>query len=100
MDIIELILAVLASASVPSTIFGCYVRKIEKRREKEELARRQYEAYLIKTQTATTGLCEAIATAMQNGHCNGETHKALERLEKIKNDQREFLMNQGLEHLF
>jgi hypothetical protein len=100
LDTIELILTLLGAASVPSTIFACYMRKLEKKREREEQARRQYEGYLIKMQTATTGLCEAIATAMQNGRCNGETHAALERLEKVKHDQRDFLVSQGLDHLF
>ena len=97
MDFIwELILA----AGIPSAIFASYLRRVEKRRASEEEARRKYELYQVKMLTATACLCEANAIALQNGRCNGETHRALDHLKEVKHDQRDFLVSQGIDHLF
>lgn len=95
-----IIAAVLTAAGIPSALFAHYLRKIEKRREDEEAARRQYELYQVKMLTATACLCEANAIALQNGKCNGETHRALDHLKEVKHDQRDFLVSQGIDHLF
>lgn len=95
-----IVAAVLAAAGIPSALFAYYLRKIEKRRADEEAARKQYELYQVKMLTATAGLCEANAIALQNGKCNGETHRALDHLKEIKHDQRDFLVAQGIDHLF
>lgn len=95
-----MITEILLAASIPSALFAYYLRTVEKRRAKEEEARRNYEVYLIKMITATACLCEANAIALQNGKCNGETHKALDHLKKVKHDQRDFLVAQGIDHLF
>jgi hypothetical protein len=92
--------AVLAAAGIPSALFGYYLRKIEKRRADEEAARKKYELYQVKMLTATACLCEANAIALQNGKCNGETHRALDHLKEVKHDQRDFLVAQGIDHLF
>lgn len=95
-----IVAAVLAAAGIPSALFAYYLRKIEKRRADEEAARKQYELYQVKMLTATAGLCEANAIALQNGKCNGETHRALDHLKEVKHDQRDFLVAQGIDHLF
>lgn len=92
--------AVLAAAGIPSALFAYYLRKIEKRRADEEAARKKYELYQVKMLTATACLCEANAIALQNGKCNGETHRALDHLKEVKHDQRDFLVAQGIDHLF
>lgn len=95
-----IVAAVLAAAGIPSALFAYYLRKIEKRRADEETARKQYELYQVKMLTATACLCEANAIALQNGKCNGETHRALDHLKEVKHDQRDFLVAQGIDHLF
>lgn len=95
-----IVAAVLAAAGIPSALFAYYLRKIEKRRADEEAARKQYELYQVKMLTATACLCEANAIALQNGKCNGETHRALDHLKEVKHDQRDFLVAQGIDHLF
>ena len=96
----------LLSAVVGGVVGLCF-RRLEKKLDKEqkeraahEEARRKYEIFQIKTLTATTALCKANAIALKNGKCNGETHAALEYLERVKNEQREFLTEQGIDHLF
>lgn len=103
----SLLLAVgLPSAIVASTV-GLVFKRIERRlkkdeekREHQEKARREFEQFEVQLLTATVTLCESTATALQNGHCNGETHAALEYLKKVKHDQRDFLIKNGIAHIF
>lgn len=95
-----LVVTIVAAASVPSAIFAYYLRRIERRRERREAARHDYELYQVKMLTATAAVCEANAIALQNGKCNGETHKALAYLKEVKHAQRDFLAAQGIDNLF
>ena len=101
----------LCATGIPGIIItalvGFLVKRIERRMEEDrkerleaEEARRRYEIFQLKGLTATMALCEANAKALQNGKCNGETHAALEYLKKTKHEQREFLMSQGIDHIF
>lgn len=103
--------AILCAIGLPSAVVGGIVsiafRRIEKRLEKEEAertkreeARRQYEIFQVKTLTAVTALSKATAIALKNGKCNGETKAALEYLDQVKHDQRDFLTEQGIDHIF
>lgn len=96
----EFFLELLVAAGIPSAMFASYLRRIERRRERDEKARREYELYQVKMLTATAAVCEANAIALQNGKCNGETHKALAYLKEVKHAQRDFLAAQGIDHLF
>lgn len=94
-------------SAVVGGIVGIFFRRIEKRMDKEnearqerEEARRKYEIFQVKTLTAVTALSKANAIALKNGKCNGETKAALEYLDKVKHEQREFLTEQGIDHLF
>lgn len=100
MNIWTIITAIGFPTAVVATIVGIMFRRIEKRLDDEKKARRDFERFQIKTLTATMGLCEANAIALQNGKCNGETHKALEYMQKVKREQREFLISQGIDHIF
>lgn len=103
--------AILAAVGLPSAIVaavvGLLVRRIEKRldneekeRQKREAARKDYELFQVKMLTAATALGKANAIAIKNGKCNGETSAALSYLEEVKHDQRDFLISQGIDHLF
>lgn len=103
----EILWSVLIALGLPSAIVGIFCRRIEKRmdeekreREKLEIARRKYEIFQVKTLTAVTALSKANAIALKNGKCNGETKAALAYLNEVKHDQRDFLTEQGIEHLF
>lgn len=95
---------ILVAWGVPTAITGAIVgimfRKIDKKLEDDKKARREFERFQVKGLTATMGLCEANAIALQRGKCNGETHKALEYMQGVKREQREFLMSQGIDHIF
>ena len=100
MNIWVIITAIGLPTTVVATIVGIMFRRIEKRMDDEKKARRDFEHFQIRSLTATMGLCEANAIALQNGKCNGETHKALDYMQKVKREQREFLISQGIEHIF
>lgn len=102
---------ILLALGFPSAVIGCVVslffRRLEKKleadreeRKKRDEARRKYEVFQVKTLTAVTALSKANAVALKNGKCNGETKAALEYLEEVKHDQRDFLTEQGIDHLF
>lgn len=99
--------AFLLAIGVPTSVVGFAVHRIEKKldketqeREERDKARRQYERYQVKMLTATAALSKANALALKNGKCNGETEEALEYLDEVKHDQRDFLAQQGIDHLF
>lgn len=100
MDVWVIITAIGLPTAVVATVVGMMFRRIEKRLDDEKQARRNFERFQIKSLTATMGLCEANAIALQNGKCNGETHKALDYMQEVKREQRDFLISQGIEHIF
>ena len=99
------------AVGLPSAVVGgfvsFYLRRLEKRLEREAAERRQressqqqYEIFQMRMTTAITKLCEANAIALQQGKCNGETHAALDYLQGVKQEQRDFLISKGIEQLF
>ena len=107
MSIWTIVAAVGLPGAVVSAVVGLLIRRIEKRLDKEEKerqqrekARREYELFQVKMLTAATALGKANAIAIKNGKCNGETSAALAYLREVKHDQRDFLIAQGIDHLF
>lgn len=110
MNFLELIVAGIPgaiAAAVVGLVFGCVTRRIEKRekkKEEQELAReemrKQFELYQVQMTAANAALGKANAIALQNGKCNGETKAALQYLETIKHNQRDFLLHHGVDHIF
>lgn len=98
------VLTILVAWGIPSalagTIVGIMFKRFEKRMDEERNARRAFETFQVKGLCATMQVCEANAIALQNGKCNGETHKALEYMKSVKRDQREFLFGHGIDHIF
>lgn len=104
---LETIWPILVAAGVPAAVLGFLVRRLEKRlddekkaKEEQEKARRDYENFQVHVLTAVTKLSEANAIALQNGKCNGETHRALDYLTAVRHEQRDFLIKQGLDNIF
>ncbi len=107
MNVWQFLVAIGLPSAIIGGVIGLFFRRIEKKMERErqereahEKARREYEVFQVKTLTAVTALSKANAIALKNGKCNGETKAALEYLEQVKHDQRDFLVSQGIEHLF
>lgn len=103
LDIAQLV----AIMGIPSAITGLCSWMIQRRLTKrdEELdrrdaARERNEVLLVRSVGAAIALGEATATAMKNGHTNGETEAALEYARKIKHEQKDFLTEQGIKAIY
>lgn len=78
-------------------------RRITKREDAQdarERAREKNEVLIIRSTGAAIALGEATATALKNGHCNGEMEAALEYARKVKHEQKDFLTEQGIHALY
>ncbi len=107
MDIWSILLSIGLPTALVSAIVGYFIRRHENKlkaaeeaRKQHEKERREFELFEVQTLLAVTSLCEANAIALQNGKCNGETHAALEYLQKVKHQQKDFLIKQGVENIF
>lgn len=100
MDIWAICIAWGIPSAIAGAVIGIAFKRFEKRMDAEREVRRAFEQFQVKGLCATMKVCEANAIALQNGKCNGETHSALEYMRKVKLDQREFLMGQGIDHIF
>jgi hypothetical protein len=96
----------LIAMSVPSAITGfCFwlleqkIKKDQAKLEEKEKMREKNEILIIKSNMAAIALGEATATALKNGHCNGETEAALKYAREVKHEQKDFLMEQGIKAL-
>ncbi len=97
----------VALMGIPSAITGfCFwmlQRRMTKRDEeidRREKAREKNEVLLVRSVGAAIALGEAAATALKNGHANGETEAALEYARQVKHEQKDFLTEQGIRALY
>lgn len=110
MDIVGLIFAFIAAMGIPSAITALLMRRFERRLEKTEVAREEKEKnteklmlIIMQNGRAAVVLAEATARAVQripDAHCNGDMTAALERAEKIQKEEQDFLLDQGVQHIF
>ena len=101
---IEHILIILG---IPSAITGLFfwalkrkIEKAEKERREREKNREELLIGLIECTNAALALSEATAKAVQripDAQCNGDMHAALDYVTKVKNKQKTFLTQKGIE---
>ena len=102
--------SILVAMGVPTAVMGLMVwilkRHIDKRdHEKEEREKNTEKLMLLIMQNtrATNVLAKATAIAVQripDAHCNGDMTHALAEAERIQNEEKDFLMDQGIKHIF
>lgn len=106
---------------IPTAITGLlvwwlkrHIEKKDKEAEKREIARqalaeerdKNYEKIMLmimQTGRASYVLAEATARAVQripDAHCNGDMTSALEKAQKMQKEEQNFLIDQGVKHLF
>ena len=100
----------LIAMGIPTAITGLLVwwlkRHIDNRDRKAEERERNTEALMLiimKNSRATNILAEATAKAVQripDAKCNGDMTKALEMAEKIQKEEKDFMFDQGIKHIF
>ena len=101
----ELLLAVGLPTAIVSGVVGMLFWRLKRwetqrkeEQEKRDVARRELELLQIKGTLAAMALGEATATALKNGHCNGETERALDYEQRVKHEIRDFLAQSGVDH--
>lgn len=81
-------------------------RHIDKREQRAEERERNIENLMIiviQSSRATTVLAEATARAVQripDAKCNGDMTAALNLATKIQNEEKDFVLKQGVQHIF
>ena len=101
---------ILAAAGVPSAIMGLLIWFLKKDIDKKEKAREEREKntqklMLMNMQTSRANyvLTTATARAVQripDAKCNGDMREALEQAEKIQKEEKDFLLDLGIQHIF
>lgn len=112
---------ILLAAGIPSAIMGFIVwylqhkitlRDAERDRERQEQEKRAEQReknieklmlMMMNTGRATNVLAEATARAVQRipeAHCNGDMTAALELAAKYQKEEKDFLLNQGIQNIF
>jgi len=93
----EILVALLSA--VVTGVSGCLVyflkshfKKVEKFTEDAEERRTQKDVLVLKSLKAIGELAMANATAVKNGHCNGEMDKAQKEFESVDKELHAFLM--------
>lgn len=95
---------------IPTGFTGILIWWFKKSIEKREANKEEREAnteklmlMLMQTARATNVLAEATARAVQripDAHCNGDMKAALEQAAAIQKQEKDFLLDQGLKHIF
>lgn len=72
-------------------------------REEKEKNTEKLMLLILQNTRASTVLATATARAVQripDAHCNGDMTKALEDAAKMQGEEKDFLMDQGIKHIF
>ena len=101
---------ILLVMGIPTAVTGFLVwwlkRVIDKRDAKAAEREQNTEKLMLmimQETRATNVLATATAKAVQripDAHCNGDMTEALTRASEIQNEEKEFLLDQGIKHIF
>ena len=100
----------LIAMGVPTAVTGLivwllkkHIDNVEKHRAEREANTEKLMLLIMQTSRATNVLAEATARAVQripDAHCNGDMKAALEEAERIQKEEKDFLFDQGIKHVF
>lgn len=101
---------IILAAGIPSALTGFFFwllkRNIDKNEQKREQREKNVERLmmmLVNTSKANNRLANATARAVQripDAQCNGDMTQALADAEKYLQEEKKFLMEQGINHIF
>lgn len=102
--------AIILAAGIPSALFGLVIWWFKRTVEQREAARDGREKNLetlmlmiMQTSRANNVLAVATARAVQripDAQCNGDMTAALEEAAKLQAQEKDFLVEQGVKHIF
>ena len=100
----------ILAMGIPTALMGVlvwflkrHIDKKEKRREEREHNTEQLMLLNLQSSRATLVLAIATAKAVQripDANCNGDMTSALKEAEKIQKEEKNFLFDQGVKHIF
>lgn len=100
-------LELIALFGIPSAITGFAIwwikRRIEANEKKAQEQQHNLEALVLmmmESTRANTNLCVAIGEAVRDGTCNGNMSSALEKVNKVQEKEKQFLLDLGVKHIF
>lgn len=103
---VEFILAM----GIPTAITGLlvwwlkrHIDETERKREEKEQNTEKLMIMIMQNSRATCLLATATAKAVQripDAHCNGDMSHALEEAARIQEEEKDFLLDQGIKHIF
>lgn len=106
----EEIWAILVATGIPTAITGLlvwwlkrHIDKKEHQREEREKNTERLMLIIMQNSRATNVLATATAKAVQripDAHCNGDMTAALAEADRIQREEKDFLMDQGIKHIF
>lgn len=106
----DILLTLGIPTALVSAVFGIFTWIIKRSLEKRDVASderiKNIEALMhiiIQDGRANNVLAVATAKAVQripDAHCNGDMTAALAEASKIQKEQKQFLMDQGIKHIF
>lgn len=101
---------ILLTMGIPTAITGFLVwwikRYIDKKAKAEAESERNKEKLMLmimQNSRANSVLCRAIAVAVAripDANCNGDMKEALRVMDQVQKDEKDFLMEQGIKHIF
>lgn len=104
--VITILISLLGASAILSLPVWFLKRHIDKKEKKREERDRRMERWMLltmQTNRATNILVEATAKAVQripDAHCNGDMKAALEQAKKMQKEEKDFIIDQGVEHIF
>lgn len=100
----------IVACGIPSAFTGFlfwwlkrWITKTEKDRDQREENLERLMLCIMNTSHSTNVLAEATAKAVQripDAHCNGDMTKALQDAAKFQQEEKNFLVDQGIKHIF
>lgn len=100
----------IIAMGIPSAICGLLVWQLKRDIEKREREREEHDKnieklmlMIMQTSRANNVLATATAKAVQripDAKCNGDMTSALEEASKIQKEEKDFLVQQGIKHIF
>lgn len=100
----------IIAMGIPTAITGMlvwwlkrYIDMRDKRAEEREKNTEELMLIIMRNSRATNILAEATARAVQripDAHCNGDMTAALDLAAKIQKEEKDFMFDQGIKHIF
>ena len=107
MTINEFVWLFIAAMGIPSAVMGLLIgwlkKSIDRREKKREKNTEKLMLMIMQESRATNVLAAATAKAVQripDAHCNGDMTEALRKAEEIQTKEKEFILDQGIKHIF